>query len=387
MAEEGSVLSRRALNRATLARQLLLERSAMPPVEAVQHLVAMQSQAPLAPYVGLWTRLARFDPAEVSKLTDERTLVRVASLRTTIHLSTVPDAWALRALCQDRLERTFASTTWGQGLRKASLDLGPVMADARRLLEAQPLSRAELAPPLAERWPGHDPEALAYGATYHLPLVQVTPRGLWGEGGLARWAPLDRWTGTEGAPDPTEPDALVLRYLAAFGPASVKDVQAWCGVAKLKVVLERLRPQMVTFHDEGGRELFDLHDAPRPGEDVPAPFRYLPEYDNLLLGHDDRSRVGARPSDRAPAWAGNGARAGTILADGFFDGFWDLVVEGDTATLLVDPIDPLTKRQWAEAHEEGHALLGLLAPDAEHEVRQGRAEPPAKRTPPKRASS
>lgn len=382
------MLSLRALNRATLARQMLLDRSPVSPLEAVQHLVAMQSQAPHAPYVGLWSRLVGFDPATVSDLTEDRTLVRVASLRTTVHLSTAADAAALRVLCQDRLERTFASTTWGQGLRAAQLDLGPVVAAARALLEEQPRSRAELAPLLAERWPGHDAEALAYGSTYHLPLVQVTPRGLWQRGGLARWTTLQAWTGTE-LDHEAPPDGLVLRYLAAFGPASVKDVQAWCGVARLKVVLDRLRPQLVTFRDEAGRELFDLPDAPRPPEHVPAPFRFLPEYDNLLLSHDDRSRVGARASDRAPAWAGNGAKAGTILVDGLFDGFWDLVLDeaAGTATLLVDPIDPLTQAQWADAEQEGHALLTMLAPDAEHAVHEGRPPEPTKRTSPKRRAT
>ncbi len=314
------VLSQRALNRATLARQYLLERAPVRAVDAIERLAGMQSQAPLAPYVGLWTRVREFAPGELATLTEERQVARLQLMRNTVHLVSAGDAldWAalFAPLGAAEFNANFRAGT-------AGADLKAVLAEAGRLLAERPRSRAELGRLLAERWPQDDPRALGYAVTLHLVLCQVPPRGVWGKGGSAAWAPLADWLGAPlgSAPADTQVDALVLRYLGAFGPASVADVQAWSGLTRLREVVERLGVRL--FRGEAGQTLYDLPDAPRPAEDAPAPPRFLPEYDNLLLSHSDRTRVipHRRPVPLPP---GNGATGGTVLIDGLWLGSWQL---------------------------------------------------------------
>ena len=360
-----SVLSLRALNRATLARQLLLRREPLGAAAAIEHLVGVQAQAPLAPYVALWSRLAGFDPGELGRLVTERAVARAPLMRATIHLVTARDCRRLRPLTQPALARGFAGVF---GRNVAGLDLDAVLGYGRELLEERPRTRAELAPLLAERWPDRDASSLVYAITYLLPLVQPAPRGVWGTTGPSTWTTVEAWLGRPLDPDPS-PDAMVLRYLAAFGPASVKDVQTWSGLSRLREVIERLRPELITFTDERGAELFDLPDAPRPDPDTPAPPRFLAEYDNVLLSHADRDRVipdGRRP----PLFAGNGAALGTVLVDGFLRGTWRISRRRGAASLDVEPYRRLSRRDAAAVSREGHRLLRFVAADAEaHEVR------------------
>jgi hypothetical protein len=316
------LLSERALNRATLARQYLLERASVRAIDAIEQLAGMQSQAPLAPYVGLWTRLRDFAPGELATLTKERQAVRLQLMRNTVHLVRAHDALNWSALFTPLRTAEF-NANFRAGT--AGADLSALLDQARRLLAERPRSRAELGRLLAERWPQAEPRALGYAVTLHLVLCQVTPRGVWGKGGAAAWAPLTDWLsappGGPGGPPGALVDALVLRYLGAFGPASVADVQAWSGLTRLREVVDRLpvRP----FRGEAGQALYDLPDAPRPAEDAPAPPRFLPEYDNLLLSHSDRGRViqHRRPVPLPP---GNGATSGTFLIDGWWQGSWQL---------------------------------------------------------------
>jgi hypothetical protein len=193
-----------------------------------------------------------------------------------------------------------------------------VLAAARRLLDERPRTRAELGRLLAEQWPDMDPGTLAYAASHHLALCQVPPRGVWGQHGPAAWAPVEQWLGASLRTVPV--DDLVLRYLGAFGPASVADVQVWSGLTRLREVVERL--PLRAFGSSSGI-LYDLPDAPRPDEDTPAPPRFLPEYDNLLLSHRDRARV-IVDGRRVPLPPGNGATAGTFLVDGMWQGTWQV---------------------------------------------------------------
>ena len=348
------VLSERALNRATLARQYLLERAPVRAIDAIEQLAGMQSQAPLAPYVGLWTRLRDFAPGELATLTEERQVVRLQLMRNTVHLVRAHDALDWSALFTPLRTAEF-NANFRAGT--AGADLSALLDQAGRQLAERPRSRAELGRLLAERWPQAEPRALGYAATLHLVLCQVPPRGVWGKGGAAAWAPLTDWLGAPLGSGPADKpvDALVLRYLGAFGPASVADVQAWSGLTRLREVVERLpvRP----FRGEAGRTLYDLPDAPRPAEDAPAPPRFLPEYDNLLLSHSDRSRMiqHRRPVPLPP---GNGATGGTFLIDGWWQGSWQL----RNQELRIRPFVELRPADRDALLAEAAGLCAFIAP-------------------------
>ena len=354
------LLTERQLNRATLARQLLLERVDMAPGDAVDHLVGMQAQSPRDPYIALWSRLVAFEPDELALLIWERRAVRVPIMRTTLHLVSARDCLAHVTKFAPLLARTLRGTAWGKAV--ADLDLEELVRAGRDVLDEHPRTNAELGGVLAERWPGRDPAALAWAVHYLTPLVQIPPRGVWGQSGRATWATVDAWLGR--APDPPgPPDELVLRYLGAFGPATVADARKWSGLTGLREVFERLRPQLRTSRDERGRELFDLSDAPRPDPDTPAPPRFLPEYDNLLLSHDDRSRFATSRVGLTPN-PGEGGAVGSLLVDGTFRGLWRLNDEADAAVLRIQLTTRLPRAEQAAVREEASGLAGLVRPAA-----------------------
>jgi hypothetical protein len=349
------MLTRRALNRALLARQLLLGRRALPAIAAVEHLVGLQAQAPLAPYVALWARLTDFDPAELSDAILERRAVRMSLMRATIHLVSADDALTLRPLIQPVLERGFRGSPFGRAV--AGRDMTEVMAAGRELVEAKPRTGPEIAGALSERFPAVPTDSLAYVVLYLVPLVHVPPRGLWGRTGPVTRTSVEAWLERPLASSPSI-DELVLRYLAAFGPATVQDMRAWSGLSGLAGTVDRLRPRLETFRDERGKVLFDLPDAPRPDPATPAPPRFLPEYDNVLLGHADRSRI--IPSGRAiPLPPGNGAAMGTVLLDGMFAGTWRVTRERGGAMLSIQPFEPIARSARIGVEEEGHRLLAF----------------------------
>jgi DNA glycosylase AlkZ-like len=358
------MLGPRALNRALLARQMLIARDSMAPLAAIEHLVGMQAQAPLAPYVGLWSRLDGFDPATLSAAIVERQAVRTSLMRATIHLVTARDAVWLRPLVDPVLARGFRTSQFGPGV--ADVDLAEVLAVGRTLLEARPMTSPELAVRLAERWPEADRASLVFAVGYLVPLAHVPPRGVWGETGPVARTTLESWLGRPLETDPPI-DELALRYLAAFGPATVMDIQAWSGLTRLRPVFERLRPGLATFRDDAGRELFDLPDAPLPDPETPAPPRFLPEYDNVLLAHADRSRI-IRPGRRIPLPPGNGATRGTILLDGMFAGEWRFVSDDRGTILEIEPFEPIAAAEQEGLHEEGERLLAFGAVETEGRI-------------------
>lgn len=331
------VLDDRSLNRALLARQFLLERSGIAPLDAVEHLVGLQAQTPADPYVGLWSRLDGFDADELGGLVEGRAVVRAALMRATIHLVSARDALRLRPLVESVLERTFRSgSPFGRRLRDDGADLDEVVAVGRALLGEAPRTRSELVEGFAARWPDADADAMGYAIQYLVPLVQIPPRGVWGLSGRAVWALLEDWLGAPLGADPSLDD-VIRRYLRAFGPASVMDFQAWSGLTRTKPAFERLRPELWIGRNEAGRELFDLPDAPRPGPGVPAPPRFLPGYDNVGLGLADRTRL-IDPDDQRRLIQEAGMRnVQTFLLDGRGAGTWTVERTGDRATIEVVP--------------------------------------------------
>jgi hypothetical protein len=349
-------LDSRELNRALLARQLLLRRAARPVAEVVELLLGLQAQAPMPPYYGLWSRLKRFDPGELGRMLTDGEVVRLKLMRGTVHLVTVRDALLLRPLVQGVIERGHNGAF---GRRMGGADPSALAAAVHELLADGPLTARELARRLVERGIGDDVEAIGNATSTYVPLVQLPPRGVWGAGGQARYATLEAWTGQAVEADPSIDD-VVLRYLAAFGPASVMDVQAWSGLTRLKPVLERLRERLVTFADSRGRELFDLPDAPRPGAAVPAPVRLLGEYDNVLLGHADRRRIipDGFSFDAARA---HGRFVNNVLVDGMLRATW--WIERDAATLAIRPHGPLTPAERDEVEAEARAMGAFAGAD------------------------
>jgi len=361
------VLGRRALNRALLERQMLLHRVSLPAETAIERLVGMQAQNPFDPYTALWSRLTGFQPGELSSLIEQRRVVRATSMmRTTIHLMTADDWLALRPVLQIVSDRGFATGS-PFGRKLAGMDVDEVVRMGRALLDEKPRPAAALRKLLKERWPDRDADSLGYAVRYLVPLVQIPPRGLWGKGGLPVLATPETWLGRSVGHE-TAPDELVLRYLAAFGPASVMDIQAWCWLTRLGPVVERLRPRLRTFRDDNGRELFDVPDAGLPDPDTPAPVRFLPTYDNLLLSHKDRSRVVpdmsgwlVTPNQFDAIFGG-----GSFSLDGFLAGGWRVEREkaGDRATVVIIPARHLSAAEEAEVAQEAVGLGGFLAADA-----------------------
>jgi len=357
-------LDLRALNRAFLDRQMLLRRSPVTPYEAVEHLIGLQAQSPNPPYVGLWTRLQDFTADALSRLITERRLVRVALMRSTIHLVTDRDCLALRPLVQPVLERQLKGSAHGRNL--AGLDIAEVVAAGRALVEAEPRTTTELGALLQERWPDRFPRSLAFAIRNHIPLVQVPPRGLWGKSGQPSCTSAEQWLGRP-VDTASSLESMVLRYLGAFGPATVADVQAWSGLTRLREIVERLASRVRRFRDDRGKELFDLPDAPRPGSAVEAPARFLPEFDNALLSHADRRRIITDEHRRRLATS-NGMVPGVILVDGFLRGTWKVRRTSARATLIVQPYERIAKSDRASVSEEGSRLLTFLAPSMEHDV-------------------
>jgi hypothetical protein len=351
------LLDRRALNRTLLGRQLLLERVERPPTAVVSHLVGLQAQEPPDPYVGLWSRIDGFDATGLSSLIEERRAVRIGLMRGTLHLVTADDCRAIYPVMTGVMARIFRSTRFSRALD--GLDLDTVLTTARAALEERPRTPSELGAVLAERWPEQDPASLALAARYLLPLVQVPPRGLWRQTGRATNTTAEAWLG--GPMDPgTAPDAMVLRYLAAFGPATIGDIRTWSWLTGVREVIDRLRPRLRTFRDEAGRELFDVIDGVLVDPDVPAPIRFLPQYDNVFLSHEDRSRINGELS-----WGVDFGWKGPVLVDGFIAAAWRVRREGRVATMTVELGRRLSTAERAALETEAERLLMFLADDAD----------------------
>ncbi|MFJ8740493.1 winged helix DNA-binding domain-containing protein [Embleya sp. NPDC127516] len=378
---EITTLSTRRLNRVLLERQLLTRRHAISAEAAITHLVGMQAQAPHPPYIGLWTRLADFRPTELADLLTERRVVRLGLMRGTVHLVTADDCLALRPVVQSIYDADLYRNVL-HGLGDSTVDVRELVAAGRELMEKQALTAKGLGLALGELFPGENPKALAHALRSQAPLVQVPPRALWGRSGQSACTTAEHWLGRPLSTTST-PDAMLLRYLAAFGPATVADMQAWSGLGGLREVVDRLRPSLLVYRDESGRDLYDLPDAPLPPEDTPAAVRFLPEFDNILLSHANRTRIMSE-EDRKRLFTVNGIIRATFLVDGFVAGMWRLTRAGKPVspgspaattnpagpplTLEIQPFRPLTPATESALTTEAADLMTFTTPN-NHDIR------------------
>ncbi len=358
------VLSARALNRATLARQHLLDRTDRSVEQVVADLVGLQAQAPFPPYYGLWSRIAGFAPGDLAGLLEDRTLVRIVVMRGTIHLVTAADCLALRSWMQPVFDRwLLADKERAAGLD--GLDLADVAEAGRVLLAERPMTSKELGSALQKAFPDAPARSLEFAIRNRVPVVQIPPRAIWGKAGQPTWALVEDWLGRAVDPAPSV-DEIVRRYFAAYGPATVADAQAWCGLTRLGEVVERLK--LREFRTSEGGVVYDVPDAPRPDPETPAPVRFLAEFDNVLLSYADRTRI-ISDAARKRVFTVNGLVRGTITVDGTVRAMWRLERKRGKAELTVEPFETLRKRDIAALSREGGRLLAFAAPDDEHDIR------------------
>ncbi|MFY0758651.1 winged helix DNA-binding domain-containing protein [Metabacillus dongyingensis] len=353
------VMSTRALNRTLLARQLLIKRSNMSTPDVLEHLIGMQSQTPNSPYVSLWTRIDNFKHETLSQLLLNRNAVRIALMRSTIFLVTKRDCLALRPLIQPVLDRTLKANF---GRRLKDVDNNELAKISRDLVESQPRTLEELGKLLKEKWEDKDPSALAAAARNLVPLVQIPPRGIWGAKGKAIHASAEDWL-CQSLVTNYSLESLILRYLKAFGPATISDIQTWSGLTKIRKVIEGLRLQLNTFFDEDGNELFDVSHAEYPDIDTPVPVRFLAEFDNILLSHKNRTRIIA-DEYRSRVFTVNGIIKATFLIDGYVQGLWRIEQKRKSSTLIIEPFKSLLQVDKDELAIEGAKLMDFVAPDS-----------------------
>ena len=336
-------LTLRELNRATLARQLLLERRKLGLAAALERVAGLQAQWAPAPYVGLWTRVVGFRRGQLERALLGLRVVRAVLMRGTIHLVSRAD--------YHRFGAAVGAPPW---LRPEAGELAESLHDAIRAFGSEPRTRAEVSEFLEREHGLQQPlaDAIWYGLRTRARLTHAPESGFWRAPGLTRYVALDD--------EPVDAAAarveLVRRYLGAFGPATRADVAEWSGlrVRDIEQPLELLEP-LARFRDERGRELLDLPRAPRPAADAAAPVRFMPRFDNLVLSHKDRTRVLAE-EHRGGVIDGGWVKS-TFLVDGFVAGVWE--VEG--GRVQVDPFVSLTRTQRAEVADEARRLEEWLS--------------------------
>lgn len=350
LAPVGDVLTLKELNRATLARQMLLAREKTPVLRALERLAGLQAQLARPPCVGLWSRVQGFRPEQLTRLAHDRKVVRATLMRCTLHLVSTKDYQALRSTFQPMLTAAMHGVLKH---RAKDIDVELLKASARACLDDRPQTFEELRAVLAQSYPDIDARALGFAVRTHLPVVQVPDQTRWGWPGAAPFAAAASWIG-EPIAAASDPAGLVR---------SVRDAMMWSGMRELEPAFESLRPKLRVFRDEKGRELFDLPKAPRSPAGTPSPVRFLPDYDNLLLGHADRRRVIS--DDHRPRVATKNLRIlPTFLVDGVVTGTWRIERKGSAAALILEPFVEIPRKSRAELAAEGKALVSFAEPDA-----------------------
>jgi hypothetical protein len=343
-------LNRRELNRATLARQGLLERSRAKPVDMVEQLVGLQAQEPKPPFIGLWARIEGFEADDLRDALCSGDVVRATLMRATLHLWSASDYRALRTALQPALDGAMGGILKARG---EGVDVDDTLAAARKLLaRGRKLTFNEIRGALSEQFPDVDHRALGYVARTGLPLVMVPTDDAWGYPRDSRFQMATK------VDPPAATEELVRRYLAAFGPASPVDMQIWSGLKGLKEAFAAIGGDL----EEVGGGLYDVPGAPRPDADTPAPVRFLPAFDNMLLAHKDRTRI-IDDEHRPKVVTKNLRIHPTFLVDGFAAGMWSIKATKKKATLTLEPFEKLTRKARGELESEGEALLRFAEPE------------------------
>ncbi len=354
------ILTQRELNRATLARQYLLERTNQSPLAIIKHLIAIQGQVSNAPYISLWTRLHTFQRRELTELLEDRQVVRAPSLRGTLHILTGEDY----LLFQPLLLPLFARNLHIFARKTRDFYMDHFIQEMRAYIQQQSPTRAEMLVKMEELYPGLGKQQIADSLRMHMALVQPIPAGLWGFTGKPTHTEATAWLGRPLADTGAGLHELIMRYLAAFGPASIQDTQQWSGITRLKPAFDALRSELLTFRDEQGRELFDLPGAPRPSADTPAPVRFLPDFDNVLFAYDDRRRI--IPDELRSTIFVDNRSCLTFLVDGFVRGTWKIERRSTGPALLIKPLStPLSAQTQRALRAEGERLMRWMYDDAQ----------------------
>ncbi|MEV0296746.1 winged helix DNA-binding domain-containing protein [Nocardia sp. NPDC050710] len=357
-------LSNRVLNRTLLARQHLLERSALTVPEMCDHLIGLQAQDVPPPFIGLWSRIADFDPMTVSDGLDDRSLVRITLMRGTIHLVTPSDALRIAPHIQPELEKVPFRKGFNYGAM-VGLDPDEVRERGEAVLGDEPMSAAEMRARAAELYPDRDAGAVLQTWLYQLPVLQTPPRGKWKDNSRPVWSRVQPWLGA-----PLEPGyalaELLVRYLRAFGPATTMDMQTWSKFTGIKQAVDSLGDRVRTYTDERGRTLYDVADAELADPDLPAPVRLLGWYDNAVLSHQDRTRI--VPDGDAPPLRAFATAVAPVLIDGYLAGLYKIFPKATVARLRISPTRAWSAAERREVEAEAHALLEFLEGDREPRV-------------------
>lgn len=336
---------------------MLLRRERLPVVKAVERLLGLQAQLPRPPFAGLWSRIEGFARADLAGALTARRIVRATSMRGTIHLMSAADFVAFRQCLQPGLDAGLRAILRERADR---LDADALMAAADELLQA-PHTFEQVRDHLVTRFRGGDARAMGYAVRMTLPLVQVPTDAPWAFPAQADFVSASAWLGRRPAPCRT-PDALVLRYLAAYGPATIRDAEQWLGLGDLAGAFKRLGRKLVTLDGPGGKALYDLPDAPRPDDDTPAPVRFLPEWDSVVVTRADE-RIVAR-ADRPRVFLPGLRVAAVVLVDGFAAATWKVARTAKAATLRVETFRPVAAKTRRAIEDEGRALVEFAEPDA-----------------------
>jgi hypothetical protein len=339
------VLSLRELNRATLARQLLLDRKRLSPRAVVERLVGMQAQWPSAPYVGIWTRTTGFRREALERELRRGAIVKASMMRQTLHLVTPSDYVLIRTAMSE------TNFPWESATAKRLAPSVRALADSGPVTAAEGVAHVEAEHGLT----GIEARRAWSAARIRAHLVNHYDTALWNARPEARFVALEV---PEADHDPTDARAeMFRRYLAAFGPATRRDLTTWSMMHAPEVQRALDRLELRPFRDEQGRELFDLPRGALPDPDTPAPVRFLPKWDNVLLAFTDRTRVLPEPYRRKVIGA-NGDVAQTFLVDGFVAGTWRV----EKGRIVVTPFAPLGRAVRREVDEEAATLEEFLTP-------------------------